>query len=641
MPFTMKAQDSELEFSSLQTFSDELSGIDTNYYIEYLPLNKTNINYSDEAELAERLKLKLPLVKSILEHIKVYGRLRSKYELQQIDGLDVQTIKSIQQYVELEEHILDVVKNGIKLPYQSHQLVVQSERKVIKSKAYAIENGYLGSVFKGSFRYTSNLNEHISLGFSAHKDAGEPIEFGHVSFYIKLKNFKKFNEVIIGNYQLQFGQGLCIGNALPPIKSLATTSLISIKEGIYASLSNSASLSARGFAFTYRVSKKIQWTSSYSSKLAEAKIESSDGIANEIGKIQTVNTYRTSNEINQKASIKSIDVNNRLQLKHHAFHIGLSQSTHLKQVRLMPSISSALHLIGIDSRIQFNNTLFFSELCHQLHTKELAIVIGSIVRLDKHNDFGIHYRNFSSNFNGEYSNAISNNNCQNEQGLLINYNLKLQHNSNLQMYVDMYKNPLEKYRVNGSNIGHNFNIEYQYSKRNLHDVSIRYRQTNNFINQSNDDPILALINRENKSLRFQVNNQINKQFILKQRLEFSWYQSGQDSIKKGFLFYTEVQNNCLKKIKICSRATVFSVEDYNCRIYAFEKDLSSTFKMNAWQNKGYSYYLLFQYHVNKKFEIKTKFAGVRYFNVPSIGSGLDQINSNRQQEIKIELKYKI
>lgn len=641
VPFVLNAQENETELSTLPSLSEDISIIDTNYYIEYLQLYKININYSDENELINKLRLQMPLAKAVIEHITIYGHIHSIYELQQIDGMNVQTIKSIQAFIHFDENLIDIVKNGIKQPYQKHQLILQSERKLKKSKAYTIENGYQGSILKESIRVKSNLNEHISIGFSGHKDAGEPYQCGNISYHVRLKNYKKLNELIIGNFQLQFGQGICVGNAIPPMKSLATSSLISIKEGIYASLPNSTSLSAKGLAISFKIAKNIHCISSYSNKLAEASIKSNDGLTYEIGKIQTVNTYRTTSEINQKSSIKSIDVINRIQYSGQAIQIGLSQATHFKKIRSIHTNPNLLQLIGIDSRIQLNNILMFGEFSKQLNSTEFAGVIGSIIRLDKHNDFGLHYRNFSSNFDGEYSNAISNNSCQNERGLLINYNLKLHHYSNFLMFCELYKNPLEKYRVNGSNTGNILNIEYQYSKRNLHDVSFRFRQGNQFINQTSNEPLLQLANHVNKSFRSQVNVHINKNLLLKQRIEFSWFKSNEDSTQKGFLYYIEIQNNCLKNLKICSRLTVFSIDNFNCRIYAFEKDLSSTFKMNAWQNKGCSYYFILQYHVNKNFEIKTKFAGVRYFNVQTIGSGIDQINSNRQHEIKIELQYKI
>jgi len=135
--------------------------------------------------------------------------------------------------------------------------------------------------------------------------------------------------------------------------------------------------------------------------------------------------------------------------------------------------------------------------------------------------------------------------------------------------------------------------------------------------------------------------QVHPNVQLKTRAEWSRYEK-ENTVSNGFVVYQDI---IFKKIgspvSFSMRYAIMDAPDWNSRIYAYENDLSSVYSMKAWQDRGISIYAIVQYHVNKIVQIKTKFATVRYSDIHSTGSGVDEISGQLFNEIKFELTLKI
>ena len=61
-------------------------------------------------------------------------------------------------------------------------------------------------------RITLNYGEKFSGGILFEKDSGERKFNDHQSLFIEIKNILKLKKIIIGNYQMEFGEGLLFWN---------------------------------------------------------------------------------------------------------------------------------------------------------------------------------------------------------------------------------------------------------------------------------------------------------------------------------------------------------------------------------------------------------------------------------------------
>lgn len=85
-----------------------------------------------------------------------------------------------------------------------------------KRKGY--EKNYLGPAVYNSVKYGFHYREKVYAGIVAEKDSGEPFGalhnkqgYDYYSFYLLLHDIGILKTGIVGNYRLNFGQGLVLG----------------------------------------------------------------------------------------------------------------------------------------------------------------------------------------------------------------------------------------------------------------------------------------------------------------------------------------------------------------------------------------------------------------------------------------------
>ena len=65
-----------------------------------------------------------------------------------------------------------------------------------------------------------------------------------------------------------------------------------------------------------------------------------------------------------------------------------------------------------------------------------------------------------------------------------------------------------------------------------------------------------------------------------------------------------------------------------------------TIAIPAFQNKGTRYYIIARYTMNRHIDFWIRYAQTTFDNLSVIGSGLDEIASNKRSEIKIQARLK-
>src|SRR5690606_38116852 len=107
----------------------------------------------------------------------------------------------------------------------THDLMFRYGRTLEQRLGYKIvdtsRSRYLGSPDQLFVRYRYRYGQDLQISFNMKKDAGEAFfrgaqryGFDFYSGSIYLQNQGRFRNIVIGDYALQFGQGLAIGNGL-------------------------------------------------------------------------------------------------------------------------------------------------------------------------------------------------------------------------------------------------------------------------------------------------------------------------------------------------------------------------------------------------------------------------------------------
>lgn len=614
---------------------------------EHLQTHAININTGNWNELQQIPNITTIQINALIEHRNHYGYFKSLLELQQVKGFDIIDIQKIRLFITLNLPVKQVIKDLIRQPQIEWQCQVQT--KLEKSEGYTntskTDQVFLGNRLKETSRLKIGFGQQLRLQVITKKDAGERFNQSSTGFSLQYLNKGLIQEVIAGNFQLQFGQGLCIGNTLAFGKSANVMGIMRAGKGLRHTGSVNNKEVLKGSACHLKLSPSLHVWVAISNKKTDAQTSiDSNGLVY-ISSLVSSNLYRNNKEIKSRNNLQRFDVILRSDYRFRQFQAGLtisgSRSRALRSIQMRDKIEQKQSKIGIDCQYAFRNILVFHETAMDFKMQQSAYIQGALISLDKYTDISVMYRHYSGKFNSDNTNALASGNGSNERGWLIGYQMRAAKKLQLNAYVDLFKHPEKTYKSDGPSNGKEALIQLNYVERNAYIFVLRYQLKENQFNSREPSGMRRLETHRQDKVRADLSYQINKNTSMTHRLEINRYQIGENTFSNGYLMYHNVSHRLNSRLRIQSRWTVFHVSDFNSRIYAYENDLSSVYAMKAWQDKGVAFYTILQYHVNKILQIKTKFASIRYSDIHESGSGADAISGQLFNEVKFEITLKI
>ena len=94
------------------------------------------------------------------------------------------------------------------------------------------------------------------------------------------------------------------------------------------------------------------------------------------------------------------------------------------------------------------------------------------------------------------------------------------------------------------------------------------------------------------------------------------------------------------KVRFSTRFALFDTDDYDNRQYVYEKDVLYYFFIPAYYGRGFRNFYMVQLKAGKNIDIWAKWAYTKYRNQETIGSGLEQINGDLRNDIRIQMRVK-
>ena len=221
-----------------QVQSDDISYEDLYESLLLFYANPINLNNTDRAELESLFILSPAQLSAFFQHIARTGKLLSIYELQTIDGFDNHTIRELLPFVTLTENQNDNSPLLQKILNEENRYFILRHFNVLEAQeGYSNDatNGYAGGSNRLYGRFRTSHSRDFSLGFTFEKDPGEPLKFDNqrnvngfdfYSYHFQVYNRGKIKVLALGDYQLQFGQGLVFGAGFNPGKGAETVATI-------------------------------------------------------------------------------------------------------------------------------------------------------------------------------------------------------------------------------------------------------------------------------------------------------------------------------------------------------------------------------------------------------------------------------
>ncbi|PVX49958.1 helix-hairpin-helix protein [Balneicella halophila] len=680
--FTCKAQDLKdevierlLEDMDIDEEADYTTLIQELYELYDNPLNINEIT-ADQLEMLPMLS-QIDII-NLINYRNRVEQIYTIYELNAIEGFTPTLLKDLQHFVVFEAPQRPKYKRSLKekIRYTSNSIMLRGQRVLEKAYGYSdlaisdfddadtYENWqnkrYLGSPWRYYLRYETRYKDEFKMGLVAEKDPGEEFfsgtqkrGFDHYAGFIQFSNIGFLKTAIVGDYTPRFGQGLATWGGYSMGKSGYFLNVNKRNEGIKKYASTNENQYMRGVAITVEPIKRLLVTAYFSSKKIDGNIKDSSAYDNDEERFTSFLTsgyHRNHNELGKRKVIGEEIWGFNTNYFYKNLRIGLNFIDYKfsKPFSGGSSISDFFDFSGdhgrnysIYANYRIKRLYFFGEAALDLDDSK-AFLGGAVFNATDQLNFSMVYRDYGESYQGLYSSGFGDKSgTKNERGWYIGMEMLPFAKWKLSAYFDTYEFPWLRLGIDAPARGHDYKLRLAYHHSRQLDIYGQFYHETNQRNTANPSSNLRYLTDEKRTkVRLQLNYQVMPNLYFRDRGEMSFYKKEDKDMKGIVLFHDVIYKNAQYPLSFSMRYALFDVEDYNARIYTYENDVLYAFSTPALQNKGIRFYLNAKWDINKHFTLWAKYAITRYSDRETISSGLNLIDGNQQQEIKLQIRYK-
>ena len=644
-----------------------------------------NLNTATREELRSLLLLNENQITTLLNHRQANGDLLSVYELQSIEGYDLRTITRILPFVGVQSSNANanrgklwqrIAREDNNALYLRYERVLQQRQGYTPPTLYLGQptTRYLGSAGKMLIRYRVSHTKDFSLGFSLEKDAGEQIiwnpkngQFGadYVSAHLLLQERGRLKALALGDYQLQFGQGLLLSSGLGVGKGAETiTTLRRSSAGVraYASLLENSFF--RGGAATYQVAPTVQATAFVSHKNVDANLQQSiDSLAQfdefTSGLLYT-GFHRTASELANRhrlaetvgggnATYTSRDGNLAIGATGVFTHYGMAILKRPEPYNHFEFSGRENLALSLNYSYVYRNFLLFGETARTTGGG-LGTVNGLLASLGSSVDAALLVRHYDPTFHTLYGNAFSENSRSiNETGVYLGLKVRPVAKWEISAYYDQFRFPWLRYRASAPTHGHDalLRVAYSPTKTSLLYLQLRQRlkpRDLSTVELNNLSPGRALPlpgEQLRQSILVYYNTAPSTALELRTRLQALRLRDDTGlAWRSGFALAQDVGYQLNRTFKLTARYAIFDADDYDTRQYAYEQDVLLAVSVPSLYGQGTRLYGIAEIRLNRSLTLWLRYAETRYRHQDVVGSGLESIQGLLRSEVKAQLRMK-
>jgi len=678
----------------LENLAENSGNEETDYsalteHLEHYRKHPVNLNNTSSTRLSELGLLNNIQIENLLRHIDKNGKLISLYELQSIEGFDLQTIEQLFPYITLTETTgsAHASLNNI-LHEANHELLARFQQILEKQKGFsAIDSAgicrnpnsrYIGSPQKIYARYRFTYGNSLSAGITAEKDPGELFfrnntkysypyydsllrgkqqnGFDFYSAHLFIKNIRFIRAFAIGDYQVGFGQGLTACTGLAYGKNTDAMAVMRNENGLRAYTSADENRFLRGCAIT--VGRDRLQASGFCSRKkmdANAIFSDSTGELITVSSLQETGLHATPGGIAGRDVLTQTILGGNISYRERKYTLGLTAMHTDFNVPVHNTAETynqfnfqgdRLYNIGADYSVLLRNFNFFGETSVSSgsgkYPEGIAYLHGCNISLDPKLSLAVLHRNFQRSFQNLNANPFAENSGpSNEQGLYIGVHAKPVHSLSIHAYHDRFTFPWLRYRVNAPSHGNECMIQVNYMPSKKLDTYISIRQKDKSMNTSSAGSIDFAEHYTQLNYRWHISYRIFPSLKLSNRVECITVKQGTE--KKGFLVYQDAAfRKKGSKITLTLRYALFDTPDFSSRIYTYENDMPGSYSIPSYYHKGNRVYLMMSWNITGSLELWLRWSQTYYSNQNVISAGsLNEIQGHSKNEVKAQVRLRL
>jgi hypothetical protein len=588
----------DLTFTEQETISDrfyEASLASENSsslfdYYESATIIRTEINSASLADLMRIPFLSYNAARLISDYRKSYGVIFSLRELYSIDNIDTTSLKLASPFFLINGKCFSCPDtSGLS---KFNFLMRNSLSFDLQNRKGFIENKFEGDKIKSYQKISAQFRDKYSFTLVAAKDPGEKSYSDFSSFSFFMKNSGIINELVLGDYLLEFGQGLALWNCYGFYRSIDAAADTKRTEREIAPYSGAnENQFFRGSAIQLKY-KKFSVDLFYSYNKFDAGIDTASGL---IVTRPVSGLHRTVTELLYKKNAYDKINGINLGFANEALNVGLLFYNSSLSAKLAPNSRN------IPEKKNFNYTSFYYNFYSDIidlfgETAYDGFSFAGINSLNftanKNVSFLVSVRNYSGSYFNIHCSGFGKNStsAQNETG--VYWGAKINTEAGIfNINFDMYKFPQPIYNSVFPSSGSDFVFNFFSRKIFSVVVSARYILENSETSSADSQQKIT-----KQNFKFQCSDITFGNTTLKEVFSYTDYKVKPNILReKGYAFIQDVTYRLNSLLSASARFALFSTDSYNTAIYEYEKEVPGTTSNPALYLKGERFFILLSY----------------------------------------------
>jgi len=655
---------------------------DANILAEFLTglaENPMDINKASAVELQQIPAIDIFLAQRIVSYRNDNGAFSSITALIKVSGFTDEILATVRPYLTIRPNNGTTKStpfySGVPSLRQitagmSFEVIQRVTRRLDLSRGYnddSSKSSFLGTPERVYTRFHAYFDHRVSLNLTMEKDPGEPFEwnpstdtygFDHVSMHFALRDFWRIRQLIVGDYEASFGQGLVLwrnfatGKGQQPIRPVVRSG-----SGFRPYASTEENRFFRGIAATVLLSPNISFSPFYSRRKLDASFVDSDSLfdsstssGNNITSFSSGGLHRTSSELLKKDNLGETLVGSNAEVRFGTTTIGFLayQSRFDRMIRpddhpsrLFTFSGDRAHMVSLYGTGSAHDIMVFGEIA-RAPGNSWGIVTGLEAKVSAGIDAVFSVRSYPRNFVSLHGFAFGERNgaTQNETGYYLGLRLNPSSRWKFNAYFDQYRFPWVRLGIPLPSSGYEAFVLIRHQPHKWLSIEIQGRSETRDDGVQIFDPgnrlVDALQRQTRQSLRFQFDYDFSSALRLRSRIEGVSFFGRTVRTQHGIMIYQDIRWQLSEPIRLNARLTIFDTDSFQARVFVFENDLRYTFSLPSLSGRGQRSYFMISVMPKRRIQFQLKYVSTRYEDVNTIGSGINLTDGNHIREVKVQ-----
>ena len=595
--------------------------------IEYLLDHPLDPNRAELSELETIPYLSPTLAKEIIRERKIRGRFKGIEDLLRLKGMKRETWLKVSPFLRIEKGV----------PSPSGRVRIRLKTKWPKPRGI-LQGNYAGDPLQVYTRGRVRYGDGLEVAFLTEKNPGERRLDDLLTSYVWLQ--KGIFQIILGNYQAQFGQGLTLWTGYSPRKGEEV-----IQGGRrrarglvpYTSADQLSSLQGLGIKLSLR---SLMVSTFLSDRRLDATI-TEEGYASSIyqgGYHRTAAEEEKRNRLRERlyglrvegSPITSLRLGSTFYLSQYSPRLYNSDYE-----RKRFSLRGKEKMVGGgDLVIRRGAVELYGELASSSGSWAW---IGGAQLAGKMVEVTLTYRHYPPSFLHLYSGGFSDAGPTNEEGLYLGLRLKPLRQTELRFYSDQFNHPWRGYYLTMPWEGEKYLLLFK--GKISQEVGLCLRETgtkgetaeklsDRYGNRRSIDQDYS-----RRQLRIQLDWSPSKKISLRQRWEKLRLLLPANRREKGHLLRLDFTYHPGGKARVGCGVSFFQTDSYKSRIYIYEAGLPGAIQSLPLFGEGRRLYLWGRLNPLPSIRISLKYAQTLFWGAENTGTGYEERRGNTISEM--------